>query len=306
MISILIPTHNRCDILLRTLESLNQLEVPKGVEAEVLVVANACNDATVEVSERVLPNLPFPGRVVVEDTPGLNVARTRAVSESRGEICALLDDDVWLDRGWLRGLHDAFSQHPADVIGGRVDLWWEEVERPDWLPDSAMGILSSNQLGDAVVELKEPWGVIGANFAFTRRIFDLVGGFRPGLDRVGSGLMGGGESEFVLRVQLAGHRVFYMPEVKVKHWVSAERLSKKYLTGVAYGGGVSRVLMKPSFSYKKFIRSLVGHTWLLIHNNVKLPMAKIRKDQKAILTYQIGASVGRGGLAGLYKRFFTK
>jgi len=302
LISILIPTHNRCDILARTLESIGQISAPAGVEVEVLVVANACTDATVEVSESALAGLPFSGRVIVEDTPGLNVARTRAVNESRGEVCALLDDDVWLEAGWLQGLHDGFTRYPADVVGGKVDLWWEEVEEPDWLPDCAAGILSSNQLGDAVVELKQPWGVIGANFAFTRDVFDRVGGFTPGLDRVGNELMGGGESEFVQRVQAEGHRVFYIPAARVKHWVARHRITREYFIGVSRGKGFAQVMMKPRLSWFGFARSIVGHAWLGVKHTWLLINAKVKRDRGAVLSHQCGVALARGGLVGLGRR----
>lgn len=301
-LSILIPTHNRSDLLARTLESIGQIEPIEGVGAEVIVVANNCTDDTVSVAERGIAALPFPGRVVQEPVPGLNPARTRAVEESRGEVCALLDDDVWLDRGWLKGMRSAFEESDADVVGGRVDLWWEEVEKPDWFPQIGYGLLSANRLGDEVKELDQPWGVIGANFAFRRSVFDRIGGFRPGLDRVGDQLMGGGESEFVLRALANDCRVIYSPSAQVKHWVPEKRLTREYMVGVSFGNAVSRVIMRPRFSAANYLRSAIGHTWLYARHALALPFVKGKGDRGEILTHQCLMAVGRGGLAGLKQR----
>ncbi|MEO0514391.1 MAG: glycosyltransferase family 2 protein [Planctomycetota bacterium] len=301
-ISILIPTHNRCDLLGRTLESIGEIDRIDGVDVEVIVVANACTDDTVGVAERGLSALPFPGRVVEEMTPGLNVARTRSVEESQGDICALLDDDVWLDRGWLKGLREAFDSLDADVVGGRVDLWWEEVERPDWFPRIAYSLLSANRLGDEAKVLHQPWGVIGANFAFRRSLFDRIGGFRPGLDRVGDQLLGGGECEFVQRALAHDAKVVYAPQAQVKHWVPAKRLTREYMVGVSYGNGVSQVLMKPDLSAAGYLRSAAGHLWLWVSHAAALTLAKLKKDRGLILTHQCRVAVGRGGLVGLWQR----
>lgn len=306
-VSILIPTHNRCELLARTLESIALVRVPDGVTVDALIVANACTDDTAGVAERGLAALPFAGRVVVEDTPGLNVARTRAVAETAGDICALLDDDVWLDEQWLAGLHDAFTTHDADMVGGRVELWWEEIQRPNWLPDRAVGLLSANEgRGDKVEVLTAPWGIIGANFAFRRSVFDHIGGFQPGLDRVGNQLLGSGEIEFVQRAQAAGFRAVYAPRAKVKHWVPASRVTRQYLTGVAYGNGVSQILIKPRLPPARFLRAVAGHLVLIVGNSLGLIHARLKGDKTATLDRQCLIAIGRGGLAGLMKRLLGR
>ena len=63
-VSVLIPTHNRRDLLGRTLDSLAAVRVPAGVAVEVIAVANNCTDGTEQlVAERaaghsVRPALP--------------------------------------------------------------------------------------------------------------------------------------------------------------------------------------------------------------------------------------------------------
>ncbi len=47
-ITILICTHNRAELLVRTLEHLNEARRPSGWSIEVQVVANACTDNTLE------------------------------------------------------------------------------------------------------------------------------------------------------------------------------------------------------------------------------------------------------------------
>ena len=311
-LAILIPTHNRSELLGRTLASLMEVDRPAGLALEVVVVANNCQDDTVAVAERGLAALreawgggadaEAKAWVVEEFEPGLNPARTRGVRESRGELCVFLDDDVRLSRGWLTGMLAGFDEHGADLVGGRVTLWWDVVQRPDWLPDRALGLLSDNDRGPEPRWLEGSLGVIGANFGFRRRVFDAIGGFTPGLDRVGKSLLGFGESEFIHRAQAAGFRALYLPEAWLEHWVAPERLTRAYLTGVAYGGGISRVKMKPAFPPRVVLRTLAGNGWLALRHGLGMAGARLRGDRRSEIGHACRAAAGRGGLAGTWKR----
>ena len=46
LVSILIPTHNRADLIGATLESCRGLRIPSNIDVELIVVANACHDKT--------------------------------------------------------------------------------------------------------------------------------------------------------------------------------------------------------------------------------------------------------------------
>ena len=74
-ISILIPTHNRVDLLERTLESLSLAAIPENVDIELVIVANRCTDDTVAKCHEWLARLPLSSRCVEEPLAGLNPAR---------------------------------------------------------------------------------------------------------------------------------------------------------------------------------------------------------------------------------------
>ena len=247
-ISILIPTHNRCDILLRTMESLRGLRIPGDVRAELVVVANACADATVIRVQAAAAETPFAVRCVVEPRLGLSHARNCAISESKGEIIAFLDDDVWVDENWLSGLVNVYRQAPADIVAGPVALWWEALKKPDWLGEPAERLLSCMHSGDNVIELNRPGQCVGANFSMRRRLIEEIGPFRPGLGRVGDLLFCGEETEFLTRALNAGKRMFYAPQAQVRHWVAPERATLAYLHKAAYGSGLARPYLAPALS----------------------------------------------------------
>ena len=303
-VSILIPTHNRGALLEQTLRSVGGIVLPVDVEVELIVVANACTDRTIGLCERVLPGLGLSARVVDEPTAGLSVARNRAVAESRGEICAFLDDDVRVDANWLKGLVAAYEQTPAHLVGGKVDLWWGEIDRPAWFSQDSL--LSRADLGDRTIELFEPFGLVGANFSFRHEVFEQIGGFRADLGRCGKSMVSGEESEFIQRAQRAGFGVFYTPDARIEHWVPAGRVTPKYLASVAFGNAYSHQLMKTRIGPMQVIRSFAGNTGRMVYHGPLELAARVRGDKASWVGHLCMRQVGAGVLRGLIHRLLTQ
>lgn len=301
-LSILIPTHNRAEILTRTLESLSQIDLSKGVEAELIVVANACTDNTETVVAEWAPKMRISTRCVVEHEPGLSVARNRGIAEARGDILAFLDDDVWVEPNWLIALVQAFSQLDADVLGGKVRLWWEAVEAPGWFDPLLASLLSENDRGESPERLDGPAGIIGANFAVRRRVIDRIGLFRKDLGRSRTSLTAGEETDFVQRAIAAGFRVYYAPGPRVKHWVAPHRLELAYLCGVARGTAIGRQLLRPRLSSILLLRILLGNTYLIALHSLAAPLARLIGDRRTYIIHRVMRATGVGGLIGLKNR----
>src|SRR5262245_59094613 len=108
MLSVAICTHNRCESLAYTLQTLAVQADVDWSQVEVIVVDNNCLDATLEVIDRFAGSLPI--RRVAETTQGLSHARNRALAETQGDWIVFTDDDVLLDKGWLHAYQQAFEQ----------------------------------------------------------------------------------------------------------------------------------------------------------------------------------------------------
>ena len=242
-VSIIIPTHNRAELLRQTLKSLIQLIIQPGTSVELLVIANACTDETVHLCQALRDTMPFSFRCITESQVGLGYARNRGLLEAEGEIIAFLDDDVSVDSHWLAGLLEIFDRYPADVVAGKVTLWWQEVEKPSWMTHRSEHLLSSVDFGDQVRELFTAGEAVGANFAIRLCVLADVAKFRTDLDRQGRAVLAGGDTYFISRALKTGHRMFYAPRAAIRHWVTPERVTLHYLSRVAYANGLARIQM---------------------------------------------------------------
>ena len=299
-ISILIPTHNRSEILSRTMKSLSEIRIPVQAEVEVIVVANACTDDTEELVSSIAPEMPMPTRCVVEAEAGLNAARNRAAMEARGDILAYLDDDVWVDPDWLVGLCEVYDSEPADIVGGRVLLWWDAVSPPTWMCKDFETMLSGSDHGEDVFEVpsKGMFCMLGANFSFSRETLAKVGSFRPGLDRTGKSLLAGGETEFLLRAREAGLRMFYAPRACVKHWVAPHRIESKYLHRLAFDAGRTGVFLTQPKPKWKWVPTVLGRPFRGLVGLGGEMLARLSGNESVALSRRLGAVQCLGRAAG--------
>jgi glycosyltransferase involved in cell wall biosynthesis len=95
--SVVIPSHDRCEVLL---EVLAALEAQRGApDFEVVVVDDGSRDGT---PERLRARRgPLPLAVLAQEARGPAAARNRGVAAANGEWVAFLGDDTVPEPGWL-------------------------------------------------------------------------------------------------------------------------------------------------------------------------------------------------------------
>jgi glycosyltransferase involved in cell wall biosynthesis len=241
-IDVVICTYNRAGGLDAVLSALSRQRPSADVTWSVLVVDNASTDSTAEVvdahrSRQLLPGL----RRVQENEQGLTPARRRGVQETRAPWIAFIDDDNFLEPGWLDAIANVIRLHPGvGAIGGRVVLDWE---RPPPASFKRFGYCFAEQEpGDAACELGS---LVGAGMVLSRKALVTCGWLeRPLLaDRVGKRLVSGGDVEIAQRIRGAGYPLWFTPEAVLRHRIPAGRVSWHYLLRVNYGLGRSEALV---------------------------------------------------------------
>lgn len=254
----MIAAHNRSWLTLRTLESLAHLDLPAGMAVECIVVANACTDDTHEVVPARCAAMPFPTRMVIEPTPGVGHARNKAVKEAKYDWLLFVDSDVRAHPGLVKAHLDVYENHGADLVTGRIDLWWEEIAEPDWLtPNMRLG-LGQHHMGDRIERLKSA-DAFAANLSFTRRVYEVAGPFRTDIGRVGTKRMAGEETVFAQRAMDAGLKFFFTPFGIVDHWVPRSSIESDFFERSTNAGAMSLVLTVPKLGVAGYVRhALMG------------------------------------------------
>src|ERR1700722_5888418 len=237
-VTVAVITFNRSRFLRQTLAGLVAQEYPSDCW-ELLVIDNNSTDDTNDAVASFMASSPSPRRVL-ETRPGLDFGRNRAIVEARGDIIALVDDDILVERDWLSQLVAPFSSqdsHSIGVVGGEVVPVF-----PDGVPAWLEGAHSPLRFRRDPGPLPPGQAPMGANFAFPRWVFERFGNFDTSLDRQGARLFGGGDSNMIRRIRTAGLQAWFVPGARVLHQIPAGRLTMRYALRHAFDSARSRVV----------------------------------------------------------------
>ncbi len=134
MISVIIPTYNRADIVRRAIQSVL---IQQGAEFEVIVVDDGSTDNTEAIVHKLYqpegkphheslgmaPPKFRPIKFVSQANRGVSAARNTGIAYAKGEWLAFLDsDDEWLP-GKLAAQMDFFKKNPDYKICQTDEIW---------------------------------------------------------------------------------------------------------------------------------------------------------------------------------------
>lgn len=244
MLSVIIPTRNRADLLAQALSSLTR-QTLSPERFEVVVVDNGSTDRTPEVAEKsALANL----RYVHEPSPGLHVGRHSGMRAARGDLLTFADDDIEALPSWLESIADAFAREDVAMVGGNnLPLFMQPP--PRWL--RALWRRRSAEGGRAIPPLSilelpggarpfSPMRVWGCNFSVRRDVLLAAGGFHP--DGMPSELIrfrGDGETHVSRHVLAQGYTCLFHPGATVRHKVTPDRMTFEYFRKRGFNQGIS-------------------------------------------------------------------
>jgi glycosyltransferase involved in cell wall biosynthesis len=273
-LDVIIPTYNRCEMLERTLASLLAAERPEGWDVRVTVVDNNSRDRTRETVEGWMERFGGALNYVFEGAAqGRSPAVNAGIRATSGDVVGIIDDDEEVDRGWLACIARVFGAGGVDFIGGPCLPRWG-AERPRWMPDEYRGVIGWVEGGENIVPFEDFPGILmGGNAVLTREVLDRVGLYSTELGRTDKALLSCEDEEMYGRLQAAGARGFYRPDLVIYHYVPPERLTKRYFRRWCFWRGVSRGVIDrsrraqvvyfagvPRFLYGRAARGLVRIT----------------------------------------------
>lgn len=244
-ISVVIATYNRATLLGECLRHL--ADQPFQADDDVVVVDNGSTDETPRVIEAARDRFPVRLRHLTESRPGKSHAVAAAVAAADGDVLAFTDDDVTVGPQWIPTIRRIMRDSDAALVGGPVLPRWE-ASPPSWLRfertefgrlAAPLGLL---HYGPASTELG-PRTVLGANMAIRRAPINKVGGFARHLGKLRGTLLSGEDHELCQRVQAAGYKAIYHPDLHVAHWVPVERMRASYSMSWFFWSGITHATM---------------------------------------------------------------
>ncbi|HJQ47586.1 MAG TPA: glycosyltransferase [Amycolatopsis sp.] len=239
-------TERRWDDLVAGIAAVRAQTVPP---QEIILVV----DHNPDLAERAAAE--FPGVTVVENAgrQGLSGARNTAIDRAKGDVLAFLDDDAVPEPDWLAQLLAGYHDPSVVAVGGAARPVWPDGARPPLLPARGDGtgeldwVVGCTYTGQPVSETPVR-NVMGCNMSFRSEAFRLAGLFTEDLGRVGRTPLGCEETELCIRIGQAspGSVILFRPGARVRHRVTPDRVTWRYLRHRGWGEGLSKALVSRS------------------------------------------------------------
>lgn len=198
--SVILPTHNRSELLQRCLFSLESQSFP-AEEYEVVIVDDGSTDETKGTIEAFQARSEMRLTYLTRAHRGPASARNEGAQRASYPIFAFIDDDCVADGNWLRKLRDGFEAKGTGAVEGRV-----------------LAIGPVDPLRRVVVNM-EGGQYLTANIAYRRDTFQEIGGFDETFP-----YPAGEDYDLAWRCIQAGYEVDFSPEALVWHPTSYEPL----------------------------------------------------------------------------------
>lgn len=272
-------TWNRSALLRETLTAFTRLEIPAGIDWELIVVNNNSTDDTESVLGAFRERLPL--RALFEPKQGVSHARNAAIAVASGEYMLWTDDDALIDRHWMEAYVAAFRRWPDAVLfGGPIRPRFEGTP-PTWLDRS----LSKVQIAYAALDFgpePRPLSNVGFNLPFganyavrtdlqRRHRYDTAQG------KVGDFLLFGEEIDVMSRIFDETPKGWWVPNAIVHHWIVKERQTLAYIKKYYMGQGRTQVqfrvgdqgpiiLGRPRWLWRKLIEAHARYYWRRVWN----------------------------------------
>jgi len=240
-VSVVIATRDRAESLRACMPSILALDYP---EFEVIIVDNApATDETLELYRSSYAQYPQV-RYIREDLPGLAIAHNRALAEVDSPIVAFTDDDVVVDRDWLKFITASFQTDPlVSCVTGMILPYEIRTQAQQWIEQfGGFGKgcewtafdLNENRPTSSLFPYAAGRFGSGANMAFRTRVLKQMGGFDPALG-AGTVAKGGDDLSAFFETISRGHRLVYEPAALLLH---RHRSDYPGLARQAYGYGI--------------------------------------------------------------------
>lgn len=221
-LSIIISTYNHAAPLQQCLDSLTK-QIANQKSFEVIIVNNRSTDETPKVISQFAKNTSN-FKSINEPKLGLSFARNTGAKYARGQYLSFIDADAIAPKHWVKNIINAISQKTYHIFGGPIYPYYT-THKPNWFKDS----YETRTHGKKARQLQPNEYLSGSNFIIKKSLFNRLGKFDHSLGIKGKTRFVGEETAMQKKARLNKKiAIYYDPQLKVKHFVPAHKMTLFY------------------------------------------------------------------------------
>jgi len=288
LVSIVIPTHNRKDKLIRLIDSILRSNYPND-KLEIIVVDDASTDGTYEeitkrygdlIDKKILKIIRTEKEVLLAG------ARNLGIKNSKGKYIFLIDDDNVVDKDVIRLLVEFMEKYPEVGVVAPLMLYYDEPDRI-WCAGIRRNYITSlttflykdkkaNEIKEEIIESED----FPNAFMVKRDVFEKVGLFNNKDFPIHYD-----EGDFCARARKAGYKVVCYTKAKVWHDVRRSKVTGFETEWRTYYTARNRIIFHKKYTKKyQFLFFIFFFNWLITLYYIKLILFDLEKPVREKVT----------------------
>ncbi|MCK9480927.1 MAG: glycosyltransferase [Bacteroidia bacterium] len=188
--TIIIPFRNEGETLRALVRSLDVLKQPKDSNVKFIFSNDHSEDHSLTVLQDTLAQFPFEYEIILSAGDGKKAALQTAIHHVNTDWIVTTDADVEVPQTWLLEIEKAIAQTHGQMIVMPIELstdgsFFQDLQK---LESAALVAMNAGAL-----MMGNMFSANGANLAFTKTVFNKVGGYAPEMN------VASGDDEFLLK-----------------------------------------------------------------------------------------------------------
>ena len=177
--TVIIPARNEENNILNVLNDLLQQDFPSDLLEIILVDDGSTDQTLMRINDFISKNPSFPVSVIKNDPSETRQGSKKraintAVTRSSGELILATDADTRFGKKWIAAMVSYYEKFHPEMILGPVAYHdngslFSKIQSCEF-----MGLMA---VTEGSCSMKRPLMCNGANIAYSRKAFDMVGGF---------------------------------------------------------------------------------------------------------------------------------
>ena len=274
--SIIVPTHNRPDALMRCLSSLSLLDRQQ-LEIEIIVV----DDGSDQSLQTLVNTSELDAQFIIQANYGPAHARNAGAAAAKGSTLIFIDDDCTVDNAYVTKLANAVRQYPSAMIGGPVINQLQDNRLAESTQVLVTFLREVDRSADGSIKFFS-----SNNLAVPRSEFIKMGGFDERL-RLGE------DREFCHRWRMGNRPIIYVPDAIVYHWHDLTP-RQFWQLHIHYGRGSAayRAIIKQPDQKRLTIEAWDYYAKLILYPFTRYPRTQASVMSCLLIIAQFATSVG--------------
>lgn len=284
-ISIVIPTYNRSDVIIRSLQTwAHQTLTPTYFEV-IIVDNNSSDGADILIKEFIADKPNF--RYVLETQKGSTNARHTGAKLCKADIIMFCDDDGLFNPECVEEILKVFDNNPlTSAVTGKISIKWDKTP-PEWIEPYEF-MLGKLDYGNEI-KFNKNFYLNGGIFAIKKQIFNDLGGFNP--DLVGKYLVGDGDTGLVIKLHKNKMLIGYTPFATMQHLQFVEKQgTEKDMGRRFYNVGISEsygIFRENNFRFTNSVLKHIFNSFIFgTKKHIEKILTKKRKVYFSLMKYR--------------------